>query len=78
MCRVYFHQVTMGKSNQKSGKIKNTLVFEKVTQLSFEKVTLVTSGKLLIAFSTKVNLLYLLYSTTSASDKAKVFDKKIF
>ena len=39
-------------------------------------MTLGTFGKLLIAFSTKVNLLYLLlYSTTSASDKAKVFDK---
>ena len=32
MCRVYFHQATMGKSNQKIGKT-NILVFEKITQL---------------------------------------------
>ena len=39
-----------------------------------------TSGELLIAFSTKVNLLYLCYSMaqswlSSASDKAKLFAK---
>ena len=43
-------------------------------------LTLGTFGKLLIVFSTKVNLLYLPYSTdwrylSSASDKAKLFAK---
>ena len=33
MCRVYFHQAIMEKSNQKTGKLTVILVFEKVTQL---------------------------------------------
>ena len=33
MCRVYFHQDTMKKPNQKIGKTLNYLVFRKVTQL---------------------------------------------
>ena len=40
-------------------------------------LALVTSGELLIVFSTKVNLLYLLFNgpevLSSASDKAKLF-----
>ena len=42
-------------------------------------LALVTSGELLIVFSTKVNLLYLLFNgpevLSSASDKAKLFAK---
>ena len=33
MCRIYFHQATMEKSNQKSGKILIILVFNNFTQL---------------------------------------------
>ena len=33
MCRIYFHQATIGKQNQKSQKHTVILVFEKVNQL---------------------------------------------
>ena len=45
MCRAYFHQATMGKSNQKVGKTKNTLVFEKVTQLVVRAMVAVRKQK---------------------------------
>ena len=45
MCRAYFHQATMGKSNQKVGKTKNTLVFEKVTQLVVRALVAVRKQK---------------------------------
>ena len=49
MCRAYFHQATMGKSNQKVGKTKkNTLVFEKVTQLVIKTLVVVTKQKKIV------------------------------
>ena len=48
MCRAYFHQATMGKSNQKVGKTKNTLVFKKVTQLVLRALVAVRKQKKLV------------------------------
>ena len=48
MCRAYFHQATTGKSNQKRGKTKNTLVLEKVTQLVANALMAVRKQKKLV------------------------------
>ena len=48
MCRAYFHQTTMAKSNQKVGGTKNTLVFKKVTQLVVRTFVAVRKEKKLL------------------------------
>ena len=48
MCRVYFHQTTMGKSNQKVGNTKNALVLKKVTQLVVRTLVAVRKQKKLV------------------------------
>ena len=48
MCRAYFHQTTRGKSNQKVGKTKNTLVFKKVTELVVRTLVAVRKQKKLV------------------------------
>ena len=48
-CRVYFHQATMGKLNQKIGKT----VFEKVTQLVTRALVAIRKNKKLVKVKTQ-------------------------
>ena len=72
------------KIRQASNCCKTVLEVAKLTHanktkesITSQNLVLSTFGKLLIVFSTKVNLLYLLHSS-SASDKAKFFAKNVF